>query len=293
MEFWVFVLELDPQDIGFRQARPRLWLICLPVSDFGSFDKDRAETIVMGAITLFCSVASMTAFHFEELLLVETHPIIVEYRDLCRRMPYVVLTPPTKKQQHIRNGKVEIPWAETHVRYCEEHNVDNWWMGTVPPHEVQDMHPCLRSLRPREFDVLRMAHSVVSFPEQTARIINVSQRIGQGAERTGAVGGMTITSSWRCFHTSKCRLLKGIEGFHLQGIHYGSRHRLLRFEDEHFLCDLAGNAFHCWVAALVMLATLVLKSEVAHSNGDLPMSRNLDVFDVLWADSDDDVEHDQ
>eukprot|EP00959_Pyramimonas_sp_CCMP1952_P440494 9222653-Pyramimonas_sp.AAC.1 len=68
----------------------------------------------------------------------------------------------------------------------------------------------------------------------------------------------TLTPATRHFISDKCRLLTGVEAFLQQGIHFGHGHNamevLASFPDA-LLCDLAGNAFHEWVAAFFFLAS--------------------------------------
>ena len=60
-----------------------------------------------------------------------------------------------------------------------------------------------------------------------------------------------------------------MEAFHLQGIHYGARHDVLRVVDSNFLTNLSGNAFMTWCFAAclmvkeTLLAICTLESETA------------------------------
>ena len=65
------------------------------------------------------------------------------------------------------------------------------------------------------------------------------------------------------------RLMVGLEAMYLQGIHYGSRQvRLLEVHrnQESLVADLAGNAFHTWCcAAMVLVRELIFATAFDHT----------------------------
>ena len=71
----------------------------------------------------------------------------------------------------------------------------------------------------------------------------------------------------RHYLTDKCRLVTGLESFLPQGLQFGNRmDSLAERSSDVFLCGLAGNAFHVWVAAVLFSSQCAL-AECARSVG--------------------------
>jgi len=92
-----------------------------------------------------------------------------------------------------------------------QNNIDDWFMSAIPPPELQVQFPGLKAVRIREFDLLKLGHSVKQLPEalSDSRVINVSQSLQRAQETESS--STTITTTWRAFDTNKCRLLLGVE----------------------------------------------------------------------------------
>ena len=153
------------------------------------------------------------------------------------------------------------PWSESHAQICQHRGISEWWTSRLPAASTQETWPMLKALTARELEILDLEYSV-NFPEKTARLIQVGQSFGRGKARLESCN--TIARTMRCYITSHCRLVRGLEALHMQGIHYGHRHSELatgRFNDIK-LMSLAGNAFHTWCCAASLLSLLILLSEL-------------------------------
>lgn len=76
---------------------------------------------------------------------------------------------------------------------------------------------------------------------------------------------MTITSKFRCYLTTRCRLRMGCESFSAMGIHYGThRRRMISSFSNRLPTNLAGNAFHGWCCAGACYAAMRLRVELQH-----------------------------
>jgi len=269
-----------------QAARPRLWLVNVPMSTLGNLTVELADTILKAAMDTF--VACAVEFHIDSFFLPEDHHILVAHRQACMDLEPVQLTTvmpqkhkktsaattatkpakakPTKSPN--KKKKEHVPWAVRHADYASKTGSHDWHKCLLPSVEVQTLFPTLRRLRLREFDLMHLVSRVTEFPEPApGRLINVSQSVTR-ATHTSTSHSCTIATSWRLFHTSRCRLALGVEGFNFQGIHYGERHHLLASEPDALLVSLAGNAFHGWCAAATLLAALVLQSEAAASTSN-------------------------
>ena len=127
--------------------------------------------------------------------------------------------------------------------------IEDWYSNSIPSAEIQTLLPCLRQLTPREFDILKFKHRA-DIPEKHRRILRLNTSIHYSGTEAG-----TLTPSSRHYITDKCRLVTGTEMLCQQGIVYPCMNRL-ESSDQSFLADLAGNAFHAWVAGVVLLASV-------------------------------------
>lgn len=129
----------------------------------------------------------------------------------------------------------------------------------------QNMYRTLRCLTAREFDMLRLVGRVKSYPESSLRVIDVDPGIERSVPRTADRGLMTITSKFRCYLTTPCRLMMGCEASSAMGINYGPhRHHIISSFSNRLLRNLAGNAFHGWCCAGACYAAMRLQAELRH-----------------------------
>ena len=122
-------------------------------------------------------------------------------------------------------------------------------MYRIPATSLETVCIDVLLLPPREFDILKFKHRA-DIPEKHRRILRLNTSIHYSGTEAG-----TLTPSSRHYITDKCRLVTGTEMLCQQGIVYPCMNRL-ESSDQSFLADLAGNAFHVWVAGVVLLASV-------------------------------------
>lgn len=257
-----FVFQSDPRDFGFAVSRPRLWMIAIPASLFdGVMTRDEAQSLLQDYIDSSCSAGWAQPVCFEFVSLREDSLLLSRLRDECAQLPLVTCDALT----HHRRGRAQrTTCMDLQMKHCEKHGVWDMRSSGIPGPDVQQMWPTLRQLSPTEFDLLRVKAKVSEFPEKSLRVVNVNDSIHRASCRSAGSGCMTVTTSARCYLTSRCRIMTGVEALTTQGIHYNDFQDRLQLFSDRMLLDLAGNAFHCWCCTAATLATLRLLCEVQH-----------------------------
>ena len=219
----------------------------------------------------FCGHAMMDLNKF---MLPETHPAITElYAELMR-------------SSSIRRGTgaaTSLKWVDRHIAQCQRLGI-NWLSSKIPP-EMYSCFPGLLQIRQREIDVLLFKG--VKIPSRTDshvkdKVVEISQNVGEisqigGTSRKYSFGGANVAPCClpksELFHNGRCRLLRGVELLHLQGIYYDDDEFLTLTENNVELADLAGNAFctDCFAAIYLSLqvAIATLRADTAEPTVEL------------------------
>jgi hypothetical protein len=248
------VFKLQPNDFGFPQSRPRIWIIGIPVAVTNGMTPYALQELAM-SVVVSCSGCAPTNLTMDCILLPDSHPSILQLQNDCKQLPFVTLENRWAKKPRL--------WPEAHLQHCKSVG-KAWWSNSVPSRELQELFPTLRALVPREFDLLASKFNI-TFPERPRRIINVNPSISLAREDPG-----TVTPSMRSYLSDQCRLATGLEAMCLQGLHFGDRMTSLSDMPNCLLLDLAGNSFHAWVAATVLLVTQCLLGECSKCRAPSP-----------------------
>ena len=240
---------LSPTDFGFSVPRPRIWIHGVPTHRLKGMSPDVVDEILQSTVDL-CSRVGCDQHHlsFEQTLLEDTHPRIRKLIAECQKLPMVENCAP-KRARLASSSSGQKPWQQRHLEHLRSNGIEDWYHNPIPSPELQTLLPCLRQLNAREFDILMYKHDC-SYPEKKRRVL----RLNTSIHFAGGTAG-TLTPSSRHYVTDKCRLVTGTEMLCQQGIVFPRMERLSAFE-ENFLGDLAGNAFHVWVASVMVLASI-------------------------------------
>ena len=131
--------------------------------------------------------------------------------------------------------------------------------------------PGLYDVLPREFERLHLC-GVTRFPEQSLRILEISQDLGRSCPvadvaATRCIG--TIFPNARFYASTRARFLLGIEQMHLQSLWFSDQN-LLQCSNS-LLKSLSGNAFECSCStAIFFLGVWLLSAQGSRNICSIP-----------------------
>ena len=117
----------------------------IPKEDLPPLTAAAAQDIFVGAIESFMVAGMLDPVYLSTLMLDETHPGVVKYRDACAELDHVRYVRPNPKRQRCESGgKQSVPWPDSHAHYCEKRGIASWWESALPPRETQSTWPTLK-----------------------------------------------------------------------------------------------------------------------------------------------------
>jgi hypothetical protein len=282
--FLVFAFLLCPTLFTKPVLRARVWMIILPMSLCQFLSESELFAI---AIRVMDGIVASAAQSEKELgldyhLLSDSDPAIASalQRLSEKEVGQQPEEPPSKK----------VRWPDKHRQVCAERGVAWDELPASFSPAMFNMFPGLRALSNREVDIL--ISRAVDLPSSSPGLIDLSQ----SADRSHFHAGRSscVIPHFKALLTHRCRLVHGVEGLALQGIHFGSSQNLLRTFSSTLLMDLAGNAMdaHCCLASQVVALTLVGYCFAARQQHASAVQRAIsppqdasddeDDFDSLW-----------
>ncbi len=131
----VTVFSLSPAMFGFPIDRPRLWLHCVPLEHLHGLPPHSVDRILQHSIEL-CAQNRETELAYEHTLLPDDHPSLVNLRERCKDLPFVVFSDATTDQsQKLKSGRgssgpsstwsiavsretARGMWTQSHLKNC-------------------------------------------------------------------------------------------------------------------------------------------------------------------------------
>ena len=243
LELSLFVFKLNPVMFGFPSQRWRLWMFAI-MRELLQQACCSYDMVVDLATHLMNLLTTDQVFDLDALLLSNKHPLIENMSTAFRKG---------------RKGKkLGWKWPSQNAITLERRGLDHW-EPSVPPPEVMAEHPGLGLLNDRQFDIIRACR--IKVPHDGRVMCDVSMS-GEFAKKSVDGIAHIVTPSCELYFGHLCRPHHGLEAMHLQGIHFGAQHAKLASQPEPFptpfLTNLAGNAFHVWCAAPVLMVREVV-----------------------------------
>ncbi|CAE7294669.1 unnamed protein product, partial [Symbiodinium necroappetens] len=251
---------LEPWLFGVPVVRKRVYIICLPkkmASEAGVTEEAAREFACKVMQKLCCSGAPGTMRCLDDFLLQEDSDFVKEELDRARQLEAKRRESELRAAASSKKGK-QLKWPEQHAAALAARGLD-WWEHSRPPPEVLTRFPGLLALTERQFDLCRVQG--ISFPDTRHSAVQLSQSL-RGHRRILPNRSDIVLPLGELLLTHRCRLATGAESLSLQGIHFGrQQHRLMDVEPD-LLQSLAGNSFHGYVFAAVLLTKLVLEAHL-------------------------------
>lgn len=159
--YYCFVYKLDPQDFGYCAARPRLWIVCAVLEEFGGLPAAELDGLMRHAMDECSRTAFLRPVVLQNGIMPEDHPIVDAHRQACSLQPHVTWQASAKRRK--------VAWHRVHAEYCLANAVGNWWESGIPDEDIQRLYPTLRALSLREFSEWSMA--CTAFPSLLAMCV--------------------------------------------------------------------------------------------------------------------------
>eukprot|EP00439_Symbiodinium_sp_Y106_P053697 s2490_g7.t1 len=269
---------LEPALFGVPVVRKRVYIICLPkkMASEAGVDEEAAREFACKVMQQLCGSGAPESMRcLDDFLLPEDSDFVKE--ELQRACQVEAKRRESELKSVASKKKVrKLKWPEQHANALAAQGLD-WREHSRPGPEVMQKFPGLLALTERQFDLCRVQG--ISFPDSRHSAVQLSQSL-RGQRRIITNRSDIVLPFGELFWTHRCRLATGAESLSLQGIHYGrQQHRLTDMEPD-LLQSLAGNAFHGYVFAAVLLTKLVLeghlmaeKSVLASTRADVYLGR--------------------
>ena len=178
----------------------------------------------------------------DDCLLPEDHPVLLQSYDRLAK------SRPAKRP---RLGG----WPAKHAEYCEKAGIE-WNQASLITPVVEGCFPGLLELTARECDLLSVKR--VPVPTSRNQTFDLRPSLGRNSPILDGRVGCQKTQA-RVYLTKYCRLMRGVESLHTQGIHYhGGRHAKVLSYPNDFVQHLAGNAFNAMCCAASLFASFCL-----------------------------------
>ncbi|CAE7749628.1 unnamed protein product, partial [Symbiodinium sp. CCMP2456] len=270
--FCMIPLQVDPRMFGMPVARPRLFLLCLPLQKL--VDAGVSEDQLRAMATQHMQKLLVSQMRdLDDFLLNDADPLIQEdYAkavDLAeRRQQKLESDLGTAKRAPKRKAETEdaaVPkakiakckWAETHTKAMELMGKD-WWESYAPSPATLKKFPGLHALTDRQLDLCQVFG--IGFPDSRKAIVDLSQglRSASYVKRIMHNRCDVVTPHGQQLITHRARCVSGLEALHLQGLHWGVDHDRLSDIRSDLLRSLAGNAMntYCFGACLIVQKAL-------------------------------------
>jgi hypothetical protein len=251
----MFAFKLNPLMFGFPSQRWRLWMFAIMQELLvrACCTHEQVDALARHTMQL---LTTSHVFDVDTLLLPNEHPLI-EHQNQRPSRPGHRPSGGGRKGRGSKVGKA-VQWPSQHARLLEQRGLHHWELAVLGP-AVLAQHPGLAALTDRQFDILRATG--ISIPSGRRTMID-STMSGDFAKPSAEEIAHIGTPTCELYISHLCRLHHGIEAMHMQGLHFNSLHsRLSQVPEAYassFLTDLAGNSFHVWCAALVLVVREVV-----------------------------------
>lgn len=277
--WWAKAWHLDPRNWGTPASRLRVWIIGFPVSNVNTSGRTREATALLMQNVLD-SIAGSKLAHMESYLLPDGHPYVKAithpalYGRLCaageRAMAAVWahgIHPPVPARK-ASDDALRQKWHSAQLVEAMHSGVQMWRQAELMSQELWICYPGIAEVTNREMGILQLENT--RFPEPSLSVIEMSQSACRGTgdqrQRRSAVKFHAVIPRTRQFLTNRCRVMTGLEALFVQNIRYPDDpafEKASRFPD-HFLRDLAGNAFEAGSClAAICTATVAMSAGCA------------------------------
>ena len=245
---WTMIFGVQPSKcFGMPVSRFRYWMPHMPWTSLDGVSTQAAREIGVATFNYMAGASASTPVQIEDLLLPENHPLVLDaYSEIVKKQGAgkrnakrgrKLATKQTKPKHKKPRGE---KWMSLHSTFSKKKGFHKSYLDeNMPTEAVKQSFPGLYSLTQRQLQILCLKK--VSFPELVPGSIDLSQAL----DRSFVAKNHLVCASpgMKNYLVHRCRLSLGVECLHMQGLHYGDKHKELQQFSSSLLQDLGGNAF--------------------------------------------------